>query len=188
MPTILPTVMPSDPSSFGGRSLGGSVESTAMTAREMARLKWASSSTNSLPGYSQIKIPKIDNGDKPRFNIQKDNLNGLSQTLSNNINSTSSSSDVQKSKCPVCSKLIEATKINEHLDICLTSPATSVSEDTSAPVKSIELDDSDMFNDSDDEMLSQALDDAETSMNSSGEAAHSGTKGRINYREKNVIK
>ena len=69
----------------------------------------------------------------------------------------------------------------------MTSPATSISEDTSAPVKGIELDDSDMFNDSDDEMLSQALDDAETSMNSSGEAAHSGTKGRINYQEGKIL-
>ena len=167
MPMVMPANMPTIAGSSQGVSLGGgSTQNDALSARERARLKWASTNFSSSSQSSiQINSDKHDKVTKSKVAI---------------VENTTKDTNVEKGNCPVCSKLIDISKINEHLDICLTSSAGSNSprkdntktnnllDKSSNCDKVIDVDGlDDQFNDSDDDLLSQALDDAESSINDS---------------------
>ena len=167
MPMVMPATIPTIAGSSQGVSLGGgSTQNDALSARERARLKWASTNFSSSSQSSiQINSDKHDKDTKSKVPI---------------VENTTKDTNVEKSNCPVCSKLIDISKINEHLDICLTSSAGSNSprkdntktnnllDKSSNCDKVIDVDGlDDQFNDSDDDLLSQALDDAESSINDS---------------------
>ena len=178
MPMVMPTNIPTTAGSSQGVSLGGgsSTQHDTMSARERARLKWASTNFS-----SSSQTNNIVNSDKHKDTNSKSTI--VENTTVNKI--------VEKSNCPVCSKLIDTSKINEHLDVCLTassdfsSPSKDNTKISNSPNKSsncdkvINLDDlDDQFNDSDDDLLSQALDDAESSINDSLNSPEELKKGK----------
>ena len=154
---------------MGGRLLGGGTTGTVsnpgainqvggskpnLSAREMARLKWASSSSLTTSSSSTASSSEH-------------------QTFNERTSSSSSSVEVTKSSlgkrehdseladCPVCGKKVPQSDMNQHLDTCLQNQEKS---DGMRKMEGKGRENDDMFGDSDDDMLMEAADAAEKSV------------------------
>ena len=113
----------------GGSGTGGMNTSDNLSARDRARLKWASAnvtgSSSTPSSNSMLQSAKSSSSDT------RDAKNSSGNNTKNLIDITSPSppakkpSEEEKTSCPVCQKSIELSKINDHLDVCLASSENS---------------------------------------------------------------
>ena len=131
----------SSSSESGGNLLGGA-EPPTLSAREMARLRWASSqpSSSSVINFSANKSDKV----KEKSETSKPG--------------PSSEPGLNLADCPVCGVQVSEDRINQHLDLCLRNQEAGPALEPAA------ASDMDVFNDSDDELLLSAAEEAERSV------------------------
>ena len=145
--------------STGGAVLGGGTAPASLSARDMARLKWANANHGNpapLPKASQRRPADTS---KPSSMSPKPAKPSLPSSSSSGQPPPSTK---EVAKCPVCGSMVAASAINAHLDQCLNQPQPGKSKASEERGKSSpEPNCNEMFSDSDDELLMKAVEEVE---------------------------